>query len=172
MHDDTMITIYGFSPSGNCHKVRLLLEQIGREYRWVEIDSSKGETRTPEFLAKNPNGRVPIIELDDGRVLAESNAILCWLAEDLRLQNEILPDDRHKAGAGVEFFEQYSHEPYVASRASSAVGQRSIPTPRRAAAVRERGHNACGDGAHLATSPWFTGSEYGIADMHCSPTPM
>ena len=64
-----MITVYGFSPSGNCHKVRLFLEQLGREYSWIEVDSSKGETRTPEYLAKNPNGRVPMIELDDGRIL-------------------------------------------------------------------------------------------------------
>src|SRR5918993_1829178 len=81
-----MITVYGFSPSGNCHKVRLLLEQLGyrlgHDYQWVEVDSSKGETRTPEFLARNPNGRVPVIELDDGRVMAESNAILFYLAEN------------------------------------------------------------------------------------------
>ena len=80
-----MITVHGFSSSGNCHKVRLLLEQLGHrpgvDYRWIETDSSRGETRTPDFLAKNPNGRVPLIELDDGRHMAESNAILCWLAE-------------------------------------------------------------------------------------------
>ena len=80
-----MITVHGFSPSGNCHKVRLLLEQLGRrldrDYAWVETDSAHGATRTPEYLAKNPNGKVPIIELDDGRVLVWSNAILCWLAD-------------------------------------------------------------------------------------------
>jgi len=70
------LTVYGYSVSGNCHKLRLLLEQLGRDYRWVETDSAHGETRTPEFLAKNPNGRVPILELEDGRVLAESDAIL------------------------------------------------------------------------------------------------
>ena len=76
-----MITVHGFSPSGNCHKVKLLLEQLGHAYRWVETDSSNGATRTAEYLAKNPNGKVPMIELDDGRVLVESNAILCWLAD-------------------------------------------------------------------------------------------
>ena len=76
-----MITVYGMSMSGNCYKLRLLLEQLGRDYRWIEVDSARGETRTPAFLARNPNGRVPLIELEDGRVLVESNAILCWLAE-------------------------------------------------------------------------------------------
>ncbi len=76
-----MITVHGFSPSGNCHKVRLLLEQLGREYRWVEVRTDDGSTRSPDVLAKNPNGKVPFIELDDGRILVESNAILCWLAD-------------------------------------------------------------------------------------------
>ena len=61
-----MITVHGFSPSGNCHKVRLLLEQLGRPYRWVETRSDHGATRTPEFLALNPNGKVPVLELEDG----------------------------------------------------------------------------------------------------------
>ena len=76
-----MIKVHGFSPSGNCHKVKLLLEQLGRDYAWIETDSARGATRTPEYLAKNPNGKVPMLELEDGRVLVESNAILCWLAE-------------------------------------------------------------------------------------------
>src|SRR5688572_16493979 len=76
-----MITVYGYSVSGNCHKLRLLLEQLGRDYRWIEVDSAQGQTRTPEYLAKNPNGRVPMIELEDGRILVESNAILFFLAE-------------------------------------------------------------------------------------------
>lgn len=62
----TVITVHGMSVSGNCHKVRLLREQLGRPYRWVEVDSAHGATRTPEFLARNPNGKVPIIELADG----------------------------------------------------------------------------------------------------------
>jgi glutathione S-transferase len=170
MHDDTMITLYGFSPSGNCHKVRLLLEQLGREYRWVEIDSSKGETRTPEFLAKNPNGRVPILELDDGRVLAESNAILCWLAEHASASGmKFLPDDPwHKAQAlAWMFFEQYSHEPYVAV-ARFICGWTPLDSPRRAELprLRERGHQALAVmERHLATSRWFTGADYGIADI-------
>ena len=76
-----MITVYGYSISGNCHKLRLLLTQLGREFRWVEVDSTVGQTRAAEYLAKNPNGKVPMIEADDGRIMTESNAILCWLAE-------------------------------------------------------------------------------------------
>ena len=160
-----MITVYGFSPSGNCHKVRLLLEQLGHEYRWVEVDSSKGETRTPEFLAKNPNGRVPIIELDDGRVLAESNAILCWLAEN----TPYLPDDAWQRAQALSwmFFEQYSHEPYIAV-ARFICGWTPLDSPRRADLphLRERGHQALVVmERHLSLKSWFTGDRYGIADI-------
>ena len=161
-----MITVYGFSPSGNCHKVRLLLEQLGHEYRWVEVDSSKGGTRTPDFLAKNPNGRVPIIELDDGRVLAESNAILCWLAEN----TPYLPDDAWQRAQALSwmFFEQYSHEPYVAV-ARFICGWTPLDSPRRGAELskcRERGHQALAVmERYLSARPWFTGDHYGIADI-------
>jgi len=161
-----MITVYGYSVSGNCHKLRLLLEQLGREYRWVEIDSSKGESRTPEYLAKNPNGRVPIIELEDGRVLAESNAILCYLAEG----TPFLPSDKwQRAQAlGWMFFEQYSHEPYVAV-ARFIRGWTPIDSPRRAAELprcMERGNQALAVmEKHLSEHAWFTGPDYGIADI-------
>ena len=74
------VTVHGMSTSGNCHKVRLLLEQLGRPYTWIEVDSAHGGTRTPEYLAKNPNGKVPMLERADGSVLVESNAILCSIA--------------------------------------------------------------------------------------------
>src|SRR5690606_13253773 len=76
-----MTTVHGVSWSGDCHKLRLLLEQLGRPYRWIEVDLLAGATRSPGYLAKNPNGKVPMLELDDGRILVESNAILYWLAE-------------------------------------------------------------------------------------------
>lgn len=161
-----MITVYGYSVSGNCHKLRLLLEQLGREYRWIEVDSSKGQTRTPEYLAKNPNGRVPIIELEDGRVLAESNAILCYLAEG----TPFLPADKwQRAQAlGWMFFEQYSHEPYIAV-ARFIRGWTPIDSPRRAAELprcMERGHQALAVmEKHLSEHAWFTGPDYGIADI-------
>lgn len=172
MPDETapMLTVHGFSPSGNCHKVRLLLEQLGRDYRWVETNSAQGETRTPEFLAKNPNGRVPIIQLEDGRVLAESNAILCWLAEDApAAKRKFLPDDPWQKAQALAwmFFEQYSHEPYVAV-ARFVCGWTPADSPRRAELprLRERGHQALAVmERHLASSRWFTGSDYGIADI-------
>ena len=164
-----MITVYGMAMSGNCYKLRLLLQQLGRDYRWIEVDSARGGTRTPEFLAKNPNGKVPLIELDDGRVLAESNAILCWLAEG----TGYLPSDAWQKAQALSwmFFEQYSHEPYVAV-ARFIRGWTPAGSPRRAdlPRLRERGHQALAVmERHLLSSPWFTGAgahaQYGIADI-------
>ena len=108
-----MLTLYSMRLSGNSYKVRLLLARLGTPYRLVEVDILKGETRTPDFLAKNPDGHVPLLELPDGRRLAESNAILFYLAEG----TPYLPDDR-LARADVlrwMFFEQHSHEPAIAA---------------------------------------------------------
>ena len=160
-----MTTIHGYSPSGNCHKLRLLLEQLGRPYRWVEVDIARGLTRTPAYLAKNPNGRVPMLELDDGRVLVESNAILHWLAEG----TPYLPDEPWLRAQALSwmFFEQYSHEPYVAV-ARFICGWTPADSPRRAdlPRLRERGHQALAVmEKHLSSHPWFTGPGYGIADI-------
>ena len=160
-----MITLYGFSPSGNCQKVRLLLEQLAIEYRWVEVDSAKGETRTPEFLAKNPNGKVPMLETADGRILVESNAMLYWLAEG----TPFFPADswQRAQALGWMFFEQYSHEPYIAV-ARFICGWTGLDSARRAdlPRLRERGHQALAVmERHLLTAAWFTGSDYGIADI-------
>ena len=76
-----MITLYDYLDSGNGFKIRLLLAQLATPYRYVELDVMRGETHTPQFLAKNPNGRVPLLELEDGRCLAESDAILWYLAD-------------------------------------------------------------------------------------------
>lgn len=160
-----MITVYGFSPSGNCHKVRLLLEQLDRDYRWIEKRSDDASTRTPEMLAKNPNGKVPFIELDDGRVLTESNAILHWLAEG----TPFLPVDSWQKAQALSwmFFEQYSHEPYIAV-ARFICGWTPLDSPRRAdlPRLRERGRQALAVmERHLASHAWFTGDFYGIADI-------
>jgi glutathione S-transferase len=162
---DDVITVHGFSTSGNCHKVRLLLEQLGRDYRWIEVDSSAGETQMPEFLAKNPNGKVPMIELDDGRVMVESNAILCWLADG----TPYLPTDAWQKAQALSwmFFEQYSHEPYIAV-ARFIRGWTSADSPRRAELPKchERGHHALAVmERHLTMQSWFTGSGYGVADI-------
>ena len=79
-----MLTVYGFAASGNCWKVTTILGLTGHTYRWVDVDSNAGETRTAEFLARNPNGKVPVVELADGQVISESCAILCHFAEGTR----------------------------------------------------------------------------------------
>ena len=107
-----MITLYDDPLSGNGYKVRLLLARLQIPYRLVELDVLKKETRTPAFLAKNPNGRIPTIEFEDGRCLSESDAILFYFAQGTPLW----PDDRFDRADVLRwmFFEQYSHEPYVA----------------------------------------------------------
>ncbi|MEO7149604.1 MAG: glutathione S-transferase family protein [Rhodanobacteraceae bacterium] len=160
-----MIVIYGNSVSGNCYKLRLACEQLGREYRWVETDNTRGATHTSEFLAKSPNGKVPIIELEDGRILAESNAILYWLAQ----RTPLLPDDSWQRAQALAwmFFEQYSHEPYIAV-ARFIRGWTQADSPRRAELPKclERGYHALDVmEKHLAEHAWFTGEGYGIADI-------
>src|SRR3982074_1769108 len=124
-----MVTLYDYLDSGNGYKIRLLLAQLGKRYRWIELDILTNETRTPQFLAKNPNGRVPALELDDGTCLAESNAILWYLAEG----SAFIPGDRLKRAQVLQwmFFEQYSHEPYVAT-SRFIVKHLPADSPRRA----------------------------------------
>jgi len=160
-----LITIHGYSPSGNCHKLRMLLGHLGRDYRWIETDSAHGATRTPAYLAKNPNGKVPMIELDDGRTMVESNAILCWLAEGTPY---FAGDSWQRAQTlAWMFFEQYSHEPYVAV-ARFICGWTPLDSPRRAELpkLRERGDQALAVmDKHLTANPWFSSIGYGIADI-------
>ena len=108
-----MIRLYDYLPSGNGYKVRLLLRQLGHEFELIDKDILKGETRTPEFLALNPNGRIPLAQLDDGTCLAESDAIIWYFAEG----TPFLPDDRLDRARVLQwmFFEQYSHEPNIAT---------------------------------------------------------
>ncbi|MDX2241656.1 MAG: glutathione S-transferase family protein [Leptolyngbyaceae cyanobacterium bins.302] len=108
-----MYKLYDYLPSGNGYKVRLLLTQLGIPFELVELDIVKGETRTPEFLQKNPDGRIPLLELESEVYLAQSNAILIYLSEG----TEFLPDDRLARARVLEwlFFEQYSHEPNIAT---------------------------------------------------------
>ena len=108
-----MMTLYDFTGSGNGYKVGLVLAHLGLPYKRIERDILKGETRTPEFLAKNPNGRIPTLQLEDGSHLFESNAIIWYLAEGTRLA----PKDRRARAETLQwmFFEQYSHEPFIAT---------------------------------------------------------
>ncbi len=109
-----MLRLYDFLISGNGYKVRLLLRLLGRPFELVEKDILKGETRTPDFLRLNPNGRIPVLQLEDGRCLAESDAILFYLAEG----TPYWPEDRLERAQVLQwmFFEQYSHEPNIATR--------------------------------------------------------
>lgn len=104
--------IYGDRYSGNCYKILLLLSILEKPYEWIDIDILKGETKTSTFLDLNPNGKIPVLVLDDGRILSESNAILNYLAESTPL----LPTSQFDRAKVLQwqFFEQYSHEPYIA----------------------------------------------------------
>lgn len=104
--------IYGDSISGNCLKVKWTADLLGLSYEWIETDVLKGESRTPAFLALNPAGQVPLVVLADGRPLAQSNAIILYLAEG----SALVPTDAYARARMLEwmFWEQYSHEPYVA----------------------------------------------------------
>ena len=102
-----MYTVYGDRLSGNCYKVKLVLHLLDLAYQWQDVDILKGETQTPEFLAKNPNGKVPVLELEDGSCLWESNAILNFLADG----SDLLPKEPRLRTQVLQwqFFEQYSH---------------------------------------------------------------
>ena len=108
------IQVYGDSVSGNCLKVKWILDRLKVPYDWTELDVRTGATRTPQFLAINPSGQVPAVVLEDGRALSQSNAILLYFAED----TELTPIDAYERARMYEwmFWEQYSHEPYVAVR--------------------------------------------------------
>jgi glutathione S-transferase len=160
-----MITLYDYLDSGNGYKIRLLLAQLGRPYRWIERDILSNETRTAEFLAKNPNGRIPMLELDDGTCLAESNAIAWYLAEG----SPFIPGDRLQRAQVLQwmFFEQYSHEPYVAT-SRFIVKHMSVDSPRRAELPDRmvRGHAALAVmETHLSRGPFFVGNAYSLADI-------
>ena len=117
-----MYKVYGDRLSGNCYKVKLMLELLGLAYEWVEVDILKGETQTEAFLAMNPNGKIPVLELDDGTMLAESDAILWYLGEG----TDFIPSDPvvRAQMLGWMFWEQYNHEPVIAVRQAlvTAVG--------------------------------------------------
>ena len=125
-----MMKIYGMIDSGNCYKPRLLMAKLGRPFEHVEVSSHDGSTRSAEYVAKNPNAMVPLLELDDGRLLAESNAILLYLGEGTRF----VPKDAYQRALAYQwlFFEQYSHEPYIAVR------QRDAHLPATARKKRRR----------------------------------
>jgi glutathione S-transferase len=160
-----MITLYDYLDSGNGYKIRLLLAHLEQRYQWVELDIMANETRTPGFLAKNPNGRIPALQLDDGTCLAESNAILWYLAEG----SAFIPNDRLRRAQVLQwmFFEQYSHEPYVATP-RFIVKHLPADSPRRAELpdrmTRGRAALAVME-TQLSRQPFFVGGIYSLADI-------
>ena len=155
--------IYGDSKSGNCLKVKWVAEFLRRPAEWIEIDITKGESRTPEFLAMNPAGQVPAVVLDDGRPLAQSNAIILHLAEG----SALIPQDAYERARMLEwmFWEQYSHEPYVAV-ARFQVKYQGKPVAELEPRLVERGRAALQrmeDG--LAASAYLAGDRVSLADV-------
>jgi glutathione S-transferase len=161
-----MLTLYDFLDSGNGYKVRLLLAELGLSFRLVECDILKGETHTPEFLARNPNGRIPTLQLEDGTHIAESGAILWYLAEG----TPFAPQTRLERAQTLQwmFFEQYSHEPYIAVARfwrhylTSLTPLQELDLPER----MKKGYAALDvmEG-HLGRRAYFVGERYGLADI-------
>lgn len=160
-----MYKLYEFFSSGNCYKLRLVLTQLDIPFQRIQVDILKGESRTPEFLTKNINGRTPVLEIETGKFLAESNAILFYLSEG----TDFLPTDSFQKAQVLQwlFFEQYSHEPYIAT------SRYWISILGKAEEYREalNQKRAGGEAAlkvmekHLTEHQFFVGERYTIADI-------
>jgi glutathione S-transferase len=162
------VRLHDYLPSGNGYKVRLLLTQLGIPFQRIEYDITRGKTRTPEFLENvNANGRIPVLETEEGTLLPESDAILFFLAEG----TPFLPEDRLEKARTLQwmFFEQYSHEPNIAvARAWLHVFDVQMTEERRAALeVRQKlGYDALGVMQdHLQSNDYFVGGRYSVADI-------
>ena len=161
-----MLTLYDYMDSGNGYKCRLVLAHLGLPFNLVERDILKGETRTSEFLKRNPNGRIPTLELEDGSHLFESGAIIWYLAEGSKLA----PKDRKARAETLQwmFFEQYSHEPYIAvARFWKHYLPKLSPLQEMDLPNRMKGGYAALDvmEKHLATRRFFVDETFGLADV-------
>jgi glutathione S-transferase len=157
------ITVFGDSISGNCLKVKWTADRIGTPYRWVETDILKGQSRTADFLARNPAGQVPLVVLEDGRALAQSNAIILHLAEG----SDLIPKDSYERAKMFEwlFWEQYSHEPYVAV-ARFQMAYLGKPASDLDPRLVERGQAALARlEMALKASPFLVGHDLTLADI-------
>jgi glutathione S-transferase len=159
-----MFKLYEYSPSGNCYKVRLLLTQLNIPFDRTEINILQKESRTPEFLVKNPNGRIPVLEIVPGKFLFESNAIMFYLSEE----TEFFPSDKFERAQVMQwlFFEQYSHEPFIAT---SRFWYMTGKTEEYQEALQQKqapGYAALGVmEQHLEQNKFFVGDRYSIADI-------
>ena len=157
--------IYADIQSGNCYKIKLLTSLLSIDHEWIHMDILANETLTEDFLKKNQNGKIPLLELDDGRFLSESNAILNYLASN----TELLPNDRF-INAKIQqwqFFEQYSHEPFIAV-ARYIAKYLGLPDDRKAdyESKQKGGHKALQVmEAQLQKTPYLVGNELTTADI-------
>ncbi len=155
--------IYGDSNSGNCLKVKWVCDYLGVPYIWTELDTQKGETRTAEFLKLNPAGQVPTVVFDDGSALAQSNAIIRYLARD----SDLVPHDAFSVAKMDEwlFWEQYSHEPYIAVCRFQMVYLGKPASELDPEKVR-RGYAALARmDAQLAVTGFLVGESFSLADI-------
>ncbi|GFD69963.1 glutathione S-transferase family protein [Alteromonas sp. KUL106] len=157
--------IYGDTRSGNCYKLQLLLSLLGKTCEWVNVDIMKGETRSPSFLEKTPNGKIPLLELDDGRVLSESNAIMHYIASN----TPFIPSSPYQFAQLLQwqFFEQYSHEPYIAVARYINV-YLGLPDDKKAeyASKQAGGYRALAVMEHqLTLTPFLLGDVISLADI-------
>jgi len=159
------VRIYGDTRSGNCYKLQLLLSLLGKTCEWVNVDIMKGETRSPSFLEKTPNGKIPLLELDDGRVLSESNAIMHYIASN----TPFIPSSPYQFAQLLQwqFFEQYSHEPYIAVARYINV-YLGLPDDKKAeyASKQAGGYRALAVMEHqLTLTPFLLGDVISLADI-------
>lgn len=157
--------VYGDVQSGNCYKIKLLLSLLNVQHRWINVDILAGESQSDEYLAINPNGKIPALVLDDGRIVTESNAILNYLAHG----TELLTDDPYEYALiqQWQFFEQYSHEPYIAV-ARFINKYLGLPESRKAeyASKQQGGHKALAVmEQQLAKTAYLTGERLTTADI-------
>ena len=160
-----MLKVYGDIYSGNCYKIKLLLNYLQLEHEWIEVSILDGETQSAAFLALNPNGKIPVLQLADGRLLCESNAILNYLAEG----TPYLPQEPYERAKVLQwqFYEQYSHEPYIAT-SRYIVRYLGKPAERLAdlAAKQAPGYQALTRlDQQLSQTPFLTGETLTIADI-------
>jgi glutathione S-transferase len=157
------VLLYNSQPSGNCYKVRLLLSQLGIPFERLEVDTRRPEGREELLGDKNPALRVPVLQLDDGRHLAESNAILWYLGDG----TTFVPGDSFDRARTLQwmFFEQYSHEPYIAViRHRTLIDD--LDSHADTGQRRDRGYAALDAlERHLATRSFFVGERYSVADI-------
>jgi len=162
-NDIAPVRLYGNSESGNCLKVKWTAARLGVDYEWVEVDIFAGETRTEDFLAINPAGQVPVLERPDGRTLAQSNAILTFLAEG----SDLIPADRFDRAKMFEwlFWEQYSHEPYIAVR-RALLRHQGLSEDELDPELYARGRRALGVmEMRLIARDYFVGEQLSLADI-------